>query len=42
MQVAAATDPKSSAPEAGGPAESDGAAKLKQKENSELVAGNEG
>lgn len=37
MQGAAVTDPKSAAPEAGGPVESYGAAKHQQGENIELI-----
>lgn len=42
MQVAAVTDPKSTDPEAGGPVESNGAAKREKRENVELVTGNKG
>lgn len=37
MKGAAVTDPKSTAPGAGGPVESDGAAKHQQGENIELI-----
>lgn len=42
MQVAAATHPTSTPPEAGGPIERDGAGKLQQRENIELIIGNKG
>lgn len=40
--MAAVTDPNSTAPEAGGPVESDGAGKLQERENIELVKDNTG
>lgn len=42
VQVAAATDPNFTAPQAGGTVESEGAQKLQEREDIELETGNRG